>query len=197
MNVLTSPLAGIALIALTAITGAADAQQAMSYSDARKQLFRENGRTVTIADLDFLGAAERNALEAYAGGFDYYAAMAVSPGDPADSGSAVAVANYHSAEAAQAAALSACEAKRRTGKACVVVATVTPRRYQARALTLSAEATAAIKDGYRKLDAPKAFAISPSSGAWAFARGDGGRALEQCRAKSQSAADCRIVVEDR
>ena len=186
-------LAGIALLALG---GGAVAQQAVSSAEARKMLFREGGRSVSVAEVEFLGAAERRALEQYGEQFDYYGAMAVSPGDPASSGSAVALANYHSPEAAEAAALAGCEARRQTGDPCVIIATIGPRRFEPRALTLSVQATAAFNDEYRKLDAPKAFAVSPSTGAWAFARGDGARALDQCAAKAGGAGDCRIVIED-
>ncbi|MEL6209871.1 MAG: hypothetical protein AAFR44_06750 [Pseudomonadota bacterium] len=165
---------------------------------ARNQTFPERGRSVEVADLSFLGAAERAAVEEYAKQFDYYGAMAVSPGDPADTGSAVAVANYHSVRAAQKAALDGCNARRRTGRACVIVATVLPRRYQARGFTLSVEGTAALKGAYRRLDSPKAFAISEATGAFGFARGDGARALSACneRAAPNGARDCRVVVVD-
>ena len=166
-------------------------------AEARDLMFRENGRTVEIAEVDFLGAPERRALEAYGEDFAYYGAMAASPGDRVDSGSAVALANYHSPEAAATAALEGCEARRQEGGPCIIVATINPRRFEARDLTLSVEATSALRGEYRRLEAPKAFAISPSTGAWAMARGDGTRALDQCAARAGAARDCRIVVADR
>jgi hypothetical protein len=186
----------LASAACLTLFGAAQAQDAMTTAQARDMLFRENGRSVSVPELDFLGAAERRALETYGAQFAYYGAMAVSPGDRVDSGSAVALANFHSPQAAQAAALAGCEARRKTGAPCIIVATIAPRRFEQRALTLSVEATAALKDEYRKLDTPKAFAISPSTGAWAFARGDGARALDQCAGKASGAGDCRVVVAD-
>ncbi len=185
-----------ALVALSLLVPCA-ALAELTTKEARKLMFREKGRSVVVADVPFLGDAERKALEAYAAEFPYYGAMALSPGDPADSGSAVALSNYHSPQDAERAALAACEARRKTGAACVIIATVTPRRYKARDLTLSVEATGVLKGAFRKLEAPKAFAVSPATGAWGFARGDGGRALEQCNAKTGGARDCKIVVADR
>ena len=183
------------MIGFGCMAGMAQAEPITS-SEARKVLFRDKGRTGVVNDHSFIGQTERAALEQYAGQFDYYAAMAVSPGDPAESGSAVALANFHSLDAAEAAALAGCEARRQTGRECVIVATVAPRKYDARPLTLSVEATVAVRGDYRKLDAPKAFAVSPSTGAWAFARGDGARALAQCSAKAGEANDCRVVIAD-
>lgn len=191
------PILTLALGLVPACAALAAEQDVLTGAEARDLLFRENGRNVEIADVAFLGAPERRALEAYGADFAYYGAMAVSPGDRVDSGSAVALANFHSPEAAAAAALEGCEARRKEGDACIIVATINPRRYENRALTLSVEATAALKGEYRRLEAPKAFAISPSSGAWAFARGDGTRALDQCEARAQGVRDCRIVVADR
>lgn len=190
----------LAFAAVCAVSGASQAlaqERVFTTDEARDMLFRQNGRSVEIAEVDFLGPAERRALEAYGRDFAYYGAMAVSPGDRADSGSAVALANFHSPEAAASAALEGCEARRKEGEPCIIVATINPRRFEARDLTLSVEATAALAGEYRRLEPPKAFAISPGSGAWAFARGDGARALDQCAARSDGAGDCRIVVADR
>lgn len=193
------PRPSLVPFAVALILAAAPSLAQVDSRAAGKQVFSERGRTVQVADLPFLGAAERKAVEDYAEQFDYYAAMAVSPGDPASTGSAVAVANYHSPRAAQVAALAGCNARRTTGEPCVIVATVLPRRFQNRALTLSVEATAALKGAYRKLDGPKALAISDATGAFGFARGDGGRALAACNEKAaeKGSQDCRIVVSDR
>jgi hypothetical protein len=184
-------------LALALAATAVPAQQADSRA-ARDQLFPERGRSVVVADVSFLGEAERKAVEQYAQQFAYYAAMAVSPGDPASTGSAVAVANYHSAADAQAAALKGCNARRTTGQPCVIVATVLPRGYAPRPLTLSLDATAAVRKEYRRLQSPKALAVSPATGAFAYARGDGGRAIAACNAEAakKGAQDCRVAVAD-
>jgi hypothetical protein len=79
------------------------------------------------------------------------------------------------------------------------VAQVLPRRYQGDRLTLSKAATDALRGDFGRLDTPKALAISPATGAFGFARGDGTRALASCNAKAaeQGAQDCRIVVAEQ
>ncbi|MEO1677348.1 MAG: hypothetical protein AAFU80_04225 [Pseudomonadota bacterium] len=186
--------------ALCAVLGAGQAPaQTLTERDARAAVPDARGVTVSVADVAFLGATEKRAVEQYAKQFDYYAAMAVSPGDPADTGSAVALANYHSPQDAQQAALAACNARRTTGGACVIVATVVPRDYAQGPLTLSKAGVDALKGPFRQLSSPKAFAISPSTGHFGFARGDGGRALSACgaRASADGASDCRIVIFDQ
>lgn len=182
---------------IACLAGAAIAQTVDSRT-ARGLLFSERGNAVVVADVGFLGAAERKAVEDYAGQFSYFAALAVSPGDPASTGSAVAVANHHSPRSAQAAALAGCNARRTTGGPCVVVATVVPRGYRAQPVTLSLEATAAFRKEYRRLDSPKAMAISPATGAFGVARGDGGRAVAACnaRAEAKGTQDCTVIIAD-
>ncbi|MBM7067501.1 5-aminolevulic acid synthase [Actibacterium sp. 188UL27-1] len=166
---------------------------------ARGQLFSPKGSSVEVFPTDFLGEAEAKAVKGYAAQFEYYAAFAVSPGDPADSGSAVGLANFHSEAAARTAALGACNARRQTGRPCIVVAVTRPKGWKPRNIQLSAEATAAFRKEYRKARAPKAMAISPSSGAWAIGRGDGSRALATCndRAAKRGRQDCQIAIADR
>lgn len=173
--------------------------QAVDSRAARGQVFSERGRSVQVADVSFLGDAERKAVEQYAQQFAYYGAFAVSPGDPADkTGSAVAVANYHSPASAQQAALAGCNKRRTSGGPCVIVATILPRGYKPRGLTLSVDATTALKKDYRRLGSPKALAISPSTGAYGIDRGDGGRAIAICNAeaKKRGAQDCVVAVRD-
>ncbi|MDT0683665.1 5-aminolevulic acid synthase [Roseicyclus sp. F158] len=164
---------------------------------ARGQLFRGDAQAVSVAEVDFLGAAEIAALKQYAAQFDYYAALAVSPGDPAETGSAVALANFHSPAAAQRAALGACNARRTTGEPCVIVSVTTPKGYRARDLTLSAEATAAFEEEYRGASSPKAMAISEATGHFGIGAG-AERALSVCNdaAAAEGPRDCRVVIAD-
>ncbi|MFT7309583.1 MAG: hypothetical protein ACI853_000062 [Paracoccaceae bacterium] len=180
------------------VTGAASAEP-VDTKAAREALFTGKGRSVTIFAPDFLDEDVLKAVKAYAGKFDYYAAFAVSQGDPADTGSAVGLSNFHSVQAARDAALVACNARRTTGAACIVIAVTTPKRYTPQPVELSAEASEAFRKQYRKLDPPKAFAASPVTGAWAIERGDGGRALSGCnaRAAAKGARDCAIVIFDK
>lgn len=166
---------------------------------ARSQLFSPRGSSVEVFPADFLGPVEIKALEGYAAEFDYYAAFAVSPGDPAENGSAVGLANYHSENAARNAALGACNARRKTGRPCIIVAVTRPRGWKPRGFQLSVGATTGFRTEYRKLKAPKAMAISPKTGAWAVGRGDGGRVLASCnrRAADKGSQDCRIAIVDK
>lgn len=188
----------VLIAAIVALPGVATAQTVDSKA-ARKALFSERGRSVTVANLDWITPDVRKATEQYAAGFAYFGAMALSPGDPAETGSAVTVQNYHSLEAAERAALDGCNARRTTGKPCVIVASIAPRGYKPRNLTLSLGATRALKKEFRKLSEPRAFAISPSTGAFGWARGDGARALSQCNsgAQKKGVTDCAIVVFDQ
>lgn len=168
---------------------------------AQKELFSERGRIVTISDVGFLGKTEKDALDKFAKSLAYYAAMAVSEGDPVANGSGVALANFHSPAAAEKAALAACNARRTVGKPCIIIARTYPRNFKVRDLSLSVEATTAFKKEYRRASAPKAMAISDSTGQFGIERGDGGRAIAACNAKASKApggsADCRVVIQDR
>jgi hypothetical protein len=152
-----------------------------------------------VADLPFLSGDMRRRVERAAEEFPYYAALVLSPGDPQANQSGLTVANYHSPEAATRAALDACNRRRTTGAECVVVAQVLPRGYERGDLTLSKEATDALRGDFRRLDPPKALAISPATGQFGFARGDGARALAGCNRKAaeRGVEDCRIVVSER
>jgi hypothetical protein len=186
-------------IALTACAASQVLAQTLTEREARSAVAAPRGVSVAIADLDFLTPQLRSALEAVASQLPYYAAIAVSPGEPASSQLNPGVVNFHSPEAARQRALATCNAQRTSGGPCVIVAEVRPRRYEPGAPTLSVNATEALRGAYRRLDAPKAFAISPSTGAFGYARGDGGRALATCaaRASDAGASDCRIFVSDR
>lgn len=189
----------IAALCLASATGPllAAEQDILTGAEVSDVLFGLAGRSVEVAEVDWLGRDERRALQAYGAEFPYFGAMAVSPGDRADSGSAVSVANYHAPQAAEAAALADCEARRVEGAPCVILATIAPEGFEMRGLTLSVTATAALVEGYSELAAPKAFAISPSTDVFAFAEGDGTEALDQCAASAPEARDCRIVVADK
>lgn len=193
----TLPIAALVLGA-AATLAAVPAMAQVDGRAARGLVFSERGRSVQVADLDWITPDVRKATEQYGAQFPYYGAFAVSPGDPASTGSAVAVGNYHSAAAAQTAALNGCNAKRTSGGPCVIAATILPRGYQARALTLSVDATTALKKGYQRLQAPKALAISPATGAFGIERGDGGRAIALCNAEARKrgAADCVVAVAE-
>lgn len=163
---------------------------------AKKMLFG-TGSDVQLGQADFMGPAVAKAIEQAAASIPYYGAIAVSPGEPTTSNLMATMANFHSPEAAQTAALENCNARRTVGQPCVVIATIVPKRFKPQPLTLSVEATRSFGKEYRRLDEPKAMAISPSTGVFGIDRGDGSRALANCAAAAKGASDCQIVVFDQ
>ena len=125
----------------------------------------------------------------------YYAAIAYSPQDGLAHDSIQAAMNYHTIEAASAAALAACNRFRSRGAAqCQLAARMVPKRFKPRPLTLSIDATAAFEKAYRRAKSPKAFAISNSTGNWGMGRSDAA-ALAACE-KNGKPRDCEIVIRD-
>ncbi len=165
-------------------------------STAKKMLFSTRGGEAIMGKADFIDAGVAKALKQAASQIPYYGAIAVSPGEPTSSNLMSTMANFHSAEAAASAALANCNSRRTSGKPCVVITTIVPKKYKQQPLTLSAGATTLFNKEYRKLKAPKALAISPTTGNFGSDRGDGGRAISKCAAASNGASDCRVVIFD-
>lgn len=165
---------------------------------AKKMLFGKSS-AVELGQADFLDASISKAIKQAAAKIPYYGAIAVSPGEPTASNLMATMANYHSPQAAQQAALANCNSRRTVGKPCVVIATIVPKKFKPQPLTLSVEATQLFGKEYRKMQSPKALAISPSTGVFGADRGDGGRAIGKCNAAAQGKgnADCRVVIFDQ
>jgi len=126
---------------------------------------------------------------------EYYGAIAMSPDEGFQSEASQSALNYHGVAAADAAALSACNANRRSGtRGCILAARILPAGYEERGLTLSTNATRALRDTYARARAPKALAASASTGAFAVGRPD--EALAACQRGARGAGDCAIVVRD-
>lgn len=124
---------------------------------------------------------------------NYYSAIAFHPSDGLVSESLQAAMNHHSVDAAVRAALAACDAATASAGPCQIAAQIVPRRFKARDFTLSQSATAALRDRYRKMNAPKALAVSPTTGVWAIGTG-GAAAMAECRANG--GPDCEVRVSD-
>ncbi len=184
-----------------ALTSSMALAQVVDSKAAKKMLFGK-ASTAQMADVEWTdadaGAGVSKAIKGIASQIPYYGAIALSPGEPTSSMLMPTISNMHSVEAATKAALAECNARRTVGEACIIVATIVPKKYKPRSLTLSAEATQAFGKQYRKLKAPKAMAASPTTGIFGIDRGDGGRALSACNAKAgaKGSADCRIVIAD-
>jgi len=126
---------------------------------------------------------------------EYYGAIAMSPDEGFQSEASQSALNYHGVAAADSAALSACNANRRSGtRGCILAARILPPGYEERGLTLSTNATRALRDTYARARAPKALAASASTGAFAVGRPD--EALAACQRGARGAGDCAIVVRD-
>ena len=161
-----------------------------------KTLFKLSDKKVSPALLAAAGVSPE-AFEAALAQFrdaSYYGALAVAPGKGVVSPGTQMVQNLHSPRAARIAALTACQEAAQVK--CVVVAQVMPRRYKERDLTLSQSATGDFDD-YLKGPGPKSFAISPSTAAYAVARGFGSGkvAVAECN-RLGGKDDCEVAVAD-
>ncbi|WP_371153631.1 5-aminolevulic acid synthase [Jannaschia sp. 2305UL9-9] len=173
----------------------ASAQDVPDQRTAKRELFGTRNSDMSIlqhpslSDLDLATLREMPRLAS----LKYYGALAIAPDAGLQADTSTGAFNYHSLQAARAAAVAGCNDKRSGGAACVVVAEVTPRRYEAgRALTLSQDASRAV-DGrdFGRAGANAALAISPGTGAWGL--GDGGAAaISTCAASG--AGDCTVAV---
>ncbi len=163
---------------------------------AKKALFSGDDIAVQVMKQSFLTDEQAQILGSVATQQPYYAAIAVSPDEGLMSEATLAAANYHSVEAASAAALAGCDAVRKGAAACVIVAVVRPKGWEARPVQLSAEATAAFRKDYAGKGA--AMAVSTLTGAWGIADGDTAAdvAKAACTAKLTDQNDCAVVIVD-
>ncbi len=184
---------------------------------ARKMLFGLRGVEVVLVEDSGLSGTEIQYVRMLMDspdfrqlGKSYYGAMAYSSAfisriksdgaDAARSGLVQFVEGFHSPAAADAAALGACDASRRSGEAaCVIALRILPKRFKPQPVTLSLAATAAFRQ-YRRADEPKALAASAGSRAFRMATGEGAAALAlaACNAEAGAAGspDCEVVVAD-
>lgn len=186
----------ITLIAALSMAAPAGAE-VLDTKAARGQLFSTKGHSVQVsgrlskeeqqtvtAIIPMMGEQLRQPVR-------YYAAIAYSPDDGLVHEALQAALNYHTVEAADAAAVAACnKIKSNAAQSCRVAARVVPKGYKPRDLTLSLDATAGFDRSYRKARGEKAFAISKATGAWGMGTNDAG-ALKSC-----AASDCEIVIRE-
>ncbi len=179
------------------VAGVAAAAEPVDGKTARGMLYRGAAVEVESFPDDRLPAAHMAAIETVAAQQLYYAAVAVSPEDGVLSAATLAAANHHSTDAAEAAALAGCNAAREGATPCIIVALVRPRGWEPRAFQLGALASDAFRKEYRRGRGPKAFAISPETGEWAIAKGEGAESLavEDCNGKAGT-GDCEVAVAD-
>ena len=191
----------IALTVFLCFTATAGIAQTFDEKSARAALFPTKGYGIQVSGaLSEKDRATAKALIPILGretgqGVRYYTSIAYAPDQGLVSESLQGAVNFHSPSAADAAALAACEAIRRGGRPCAIAARVVPKNYERRALTLSVDATAAFQGEYRRSKAPKALAVSPTSGAWGIGNSDQS-AIGACANSRERPRDCRVVVRD-
>jgi hypothetical protein len=184
----------LAVLAFGAAQGAS--AEVLDGKAAKKALFPATGASVQVMKQAFLADGQAEILGSVAAEQPYYGAIAVSPDEGLMSEATIAAANYHSVEAASAAAAAGCDAARKGAAACVIVALVRPKGWEAWPLQLSADATAAFRKDYGGKGS--ALAVSAGTGAWGMAKGNGAAeaAVAACAKKLTGPNDCAVVVAD-
>lgn len=179
------------LFALLALTAAplAHAQQVPDQATAKRLLFPTRNAQMVVVRQPFLSDADIATLQEMpkVAQLKYYGALAADPAQGLQSEATRGAFNFHSIEAARAAALSGC------GSSCLIVAEIRPRNYEdGRPLTLNQDASKAV-DGrdFSRAGTDAALAVSPSTGAWGLGSG-GQAAVATCAAKG--ARDCEVAV---
>lgn len=173
--------------------------QTVTGKEAGKALFAPVKAEVEILPAANLPKDQAAALKMVGAGQPYYGAIAISPKDGLMSEATVAAANYHSTDAASAAALAECDAKRKGKEPCVVAALIRPKGWKDKGVQLSSDATAGFRKSYDAA-AGTALAISPLTGGWGIGAG-AKDAIDACiartpKAKASKASDCKVLIEN-
>lgn len=182
----------VALIAVHAMAAAVWAEP-ISGKDAKKALFAPVLAEVEILAEAGLPADQAQVLVMVGEGQPYYGAIAIAPEEGLMSEATVAAANFHDTAAAATAALTECNAKKKTATDCVVAGYIRPKGWQENGVSLSSDASAAFQEYDMKTGA---LAVSVTTGAFGMASGDGAAesAVQACAAKNEKATDCALVI---
>ena len=179
------------------VWGVPVAADVMDTKTARQQLFAEKGygiqvsgrlsdqdRQTVIAVIPLIAKQLNQPVR-------YFASIAYSPDDGLVHEALQGAMNYHTTDAADAAAIAACNKTKSPGtQVCRVAARVVPKRYEPSELTLSVEATIGFNKTFRKTRGAKSFAISEATGAWGMGTTDDA-AKGRC-----GVGDCKIVIRE-
>ncbi len=197
-------LTAAAIIAL-GVTQALAGEAPFTGKEAKRMLFSPKATEFVVVPQDFMTEVDIKTLKLMADMPEfkavlYYGAIAASPKRGLANKATVAMANHHSVKAAEAQAIKECNALRGGGPKCLMVAYIVPRKFSEQPLQLSASATTAFRKTYLKGRGSKAMAISPTTGDYAIAKGDGAAdaALAACNksAAEKGATDCKVVIQD-
>ena len=107
----------------------------------------------------------------------------------------VAAVNHHSVEAAEAAALRDCDAKRKGAEPCAVAVVLRPDGWDVRPFQLSQAATEALRKDYGR-SGPRAMAVSATTGAFGLGAGEAAAEVAIAACAKAGATDCAVVVAD-
>lgn len=189
------------LVALSLMSGASHAEP-ISGQAARAELFDTSGIGLQLAG--GLSDKERATIKTLIPLIEqqtgtkakFYGALAYAPDEGLVSEALQGAFNFHTVDAADAAALAACtKAKRPASGACRLAARILPPGYQKRAVSLSHDATQMFFDRYIPASGVKHFAVSRSTGAWGMAPSESG-AVRACEKDAKGARDCTVIFKD-
>ena len=188
------PLFSLCALGLAPLAAGADP---IDTDAARAQLYRADRVEVLRYDMRGLSEQEIQVMTTVAQAQKYYAAVAFAPDAGIMADPTVMASNYHSVDAARTAALRDCNARRSGGARCIIALEVRPAGWEERSLTLSADATTAFDDRYRRERGTRAFAISASTGQWGIGLGDDAEqgAVAACSGEA-NVSDCTVVIAD-
>ncbi|MBA4353040.1 MAG: 5-aminolevulic acid synthase [Rhodobacter sp.] len=178
------------LVLTLSVAGFPALAQSVTGDEAASLLFAPAPAAVEIDGQGVLAKDEAKMLAMVAQDQPYYAAIAISPDEGLMSEATIAAANHHTIEAASAAALGECNAKKKGAADCVIVAFVRPDGWEARPLQLSMAATQDFANY-----SGGALAISAATGAWGMG-GSADEAVAACVAKQEAATDCTVAIAD-
>ena len=178
------------------VLGAAAMAEPMASAEARKAMYpAKTVLAIVMRNHPKLPADQAKILSQVAQGQPYYGAIAFSPDEGIMVEATVAAVNHHSIEAAEAAALRDCDAKRKGAEPCAVAVVLRPDGWEARPLQLSQAATEALRKDYGR-KGPRALAVSALTGAYGIGAGEGAAETAVAACAKAGAVDCAVVVAD-
>lgn len=170
--------------------------QPISGAEARKALWpAKAGLAIVLRPHAKLPQDQAQLLATVAGGQPYYGAIAFSPDEGIMVEATVAAVNHHTVEAAEAAALRDCNARKKGAAPCAVAVVLRPDGWQARPFQVSQAASEALRKDYGRSGA-RAMAVSAQTGAFGLGAGEGAAEAALAACAKGGAGDCTVVVQD-
>ena len=165
-------------------------------AEARKAVYpARTALAIVMRNHPKLPADQAALLSQVASGQPYYGAIAFSPDEGIMVEATVAAVNHHSVEAAEAAALRDCDARRKADEPCAVAVVLRPDGWEARRFQVSQAATEALRKEYGR-SGPRAMAVSSATGAFGIGAGAGAAETAIIACAKAGATDCAVVVAD-